>query len=162
MRKYYYADVYVKKDKKFQSVGNYIVTPTIDGAFREVLTGKRIGAFSDVGEPHMAYGNSTEKYKNRKGRDFSTLYVDRGSLQEIQKENLENDLTEYSKNNKEELEMYFLRTVVLSGEIPKKYNFYHATIVSFIPGFRHSYWGHIDKYASKKGSYIVIDTKKNI
>ena len=159
-RQFYTADVYGEKDGIFQSVGSYIVVPTLFGhGYREILTGKRIGGFSEEGELRMTHGMSTSKYKITKGHDFSAIYVDRGSLVKISDNFLKSELDEYSKKDKGKLEMLLLRTMILNGQVPKRKKFYSVTVYTFAPGYTETGFGMLDRSVIGKANYIVMDLK---
>ena len=160
MRKYYHADVYSEKNGVLEYIDEYIVVKTVFNNYREILTGKRVGFFSEEGEPRQAKGKLLSEYDSKEGSDYSTLYVDKGSLVEIHKEHLKTDLAVYSERNAGEMEMLFLRTAIMNGEEVRRTPLYYASISSFTPGFKDSYYGKLDRYEKGKGVYIVAKTKK--
>ena len=162
-RKFYMADAYGEKDGTFQSVGRFVVLPTFGDRYIEVLTGKKIGSFSKEGEPRMSLGTSTSKYNKdfriKKGKEYPTIYVDKGSLTKIEPRSIKYISEELYKKDKNKFEMYLLRTMILNGQVPKKKKFYNVTVYSFAPGYTETGYGMLDRSVIGKANYIVMDSK---
>lgn len=165
MGKYYRAKIVSLANKKMGELGSFIVTSTLTGDFREVLTGKKMGTVDSI-STNDKHPTVRKELKNKKS-GFSTLYVDMTTLEEIPKESLKKELLNYNKFDTDQIEMLFYMVALLNGEVPKDKVFSIAEIKTLECGIHSpkdldgvlNYYG-IKDYTIDSGKYIVSYNKK--
>lgn len=175
-RKYYYANIKaISTTKKFETIeytyeesgitnlGKFIVTRTIDGGFREVSTGKRVGLYRSIIASNPFEGILPEQ---KEGKDYSRLFVDVSTLEEIPKKKLKGILTKYSKRSINSIDSLFTREDLVNGGMPLNKDFCYGRIVELHDGFDDAFLYHAlcknpEDYLDDYGNYMFEKVGKN-